>query len=118
MQETRKNNKKALGEKLSGLFDFDFSITRERIFAILPFIFYVALLIILYISNKYYSEKSYLKENNLKKELKDLRAEMLTIQAELINKTKQSDVIERAKELGLEEIKTPPPKIIIKKDEY
>ena len=118
-----KENKKIkqgnyFAEGIKRIFDFDFSITKERIPHFLPFILYLAFLVILYIANKYYAEKSYLKETNLNRELKELRAESLTIKAELINKTKQSEVIDRAAHIGLEEIKMPPKKIIISKDEY
>jgi len=118
MEEKPNRSKKHIIERLKRLFDLDLTITKEKIPVFLPFLLFIAFLVILYIANKYYSEKSYLKESNLKKELKELRAESLTIKAELVNKTKQTEVIEKAKELGLEELETPPKKIIINKDEY
>ncbi|MBC8344033.1 MAG: hypothetical protein H8E61_08640 [Bacteroidetes bacterium] len=112
------NRKINSGNKLSRLFDFDFSITKERIPNILPFVLFISLLIILYIGNKYYSEKSYLEENRLRNELKELRAESLTTKAELVNKTKESEVAKIVEKIGLEEVKEPPKKIIVEKGEY
>lgn len=120
MAENKVKEKKVKREKagIKRVFDYDFRITREKIPKFLPFLLFFALLIVLYIANKYYAEKSYLNETRLKKEIKDLRAESLTSKAELISKTKESEVTQRAKSLGLEQLHEPPKKIQVKDDEY
>ncbi|HPD65265.1 MAG TPA: FtsL-like putative cell division protein [Bacteroidia bacterium] len=114
MNEFRENKKEKKERGVNKLFDFDFKITRESIPRFLPFVMFIVFLIILYIANKYYAEKSYLEEAKLKQKVKDLRAESLTTKAQLINKTKYSDIEARAKEIGLEEMKEPPKRILVK----
>lgn len=113
MNEFRKQKKVRKEGGINRLFDFDFSITRENISQFLPFIMFIIFLIIIYIANKYYSEKSYLEEANLKQRTIDLRAESLTTKAQLINKTKFSDIESRAREIGLEKLKEPPKRILL-----
>ena len=105
-------------DRLNKIFDFDFMITKERIPKFLPFVLFISVLIIFYIGNKYYAEKSYLEENRLNNEIKELRAESLSTKAELVNKTKESEVAKIVEKIGLEENKEPPKKIVVEKGEY
>jgi len=112
MKNESRNKESNVKEKgINRLFDANFSITRKSIAKFLPFLLFVAFLLTLYIANKYYAERSYLEETKLKQEIIDLRAESLTTKAQLINNTKQSDVEAKAKEIGLEQLKTPPKRI-------
>jgi hypothetical protein len=114
----RKKDQHRKSDKLNRIFDFDFKITKERIPKFLPFVLFISGLIILYIGNKYFAEKSYLEESRLRNEIKELRAESLTTKAELVNKTKESEVADIVKDIGLEESETPPKRIVIEKGEY
>ena len=95
------------------LIDFDFLITRSNVNKIIPVILFLSFLMLVYIANKNYSEKSDLELNKLNNELKDLRAESLTIKADLMNKTKQSEVEKLVKPLGLNSLIKPPEKIVV-----
>lgn len=100
------------------LVDFDLSINRENIPRLIPFVLFISVLLILYIANKYYAQEAIIEQSKLKNELKDLRAESLTIEAELADKTKRSEVARITSEFGLQELKTPAKKIVVKKNEY
>ena len=106
------------GARFNKIFDFDFKIKKDMIPKFLPFFFFISVMLLLYIANKYYAEKSYLEETLLKNELKELRAESLTTKAELVNKTKESEVAKLVENVGLEENKEPPKKIVVEKGEY
>ena len=84
----------------------------------LPFILFLTFLAILYIGNRYHAEKLVRETLQLQNEIKDLRAEALTVSANLMYISKQSEVIRLINErgLGLEESRIAPVKIYIKKD--
>ena len=98
-------------KKITQLLDLDVKVTRENIPRILTFILFISSLVILYIGNKYYSEKIVIRINKVTKEIKELRAESITSKAELMNYSKQSEILKKAAELGLKEQKHPPRKV-------
>jgi hypothetical protein len=53
--------------------------------------------------------------DELNRELKDLRAEYITLKSEHMSASKQSDVAARLAEHGLEELSAPPARIMVKK---
>lgn len=73
----------------------------------------LAVLAFVYIDNRYYCETRITKENELKKELKDLKYESLTISAELMQLSRRSNVLRMINQKGLElkETTAPPVKI-------
>jgi hypothetical protein len=81
-----------------------------------PFILFLVLLSIIYIGNRYHSERVFRNLTNLKDEVGDLRAEQITTASELMNLSKPSkvqDLIDQ-KGLGLKEATKPPFKIVVK----
>ena len=78
---------------------------------------WVVILLVLYERIGFESESYVRNSIKLKKEVDDLRAEYTSIHAEYQKEGKQSVVINRVKDTGLEENLTPPKKIIIAKDE-
>lgn len=117
-QNTRENNKKQIKtgsfikEILSG------SMVSEKI--ILNNLGYVALitfLAALYIGNRFHAEKITRETTRLQREVKDLRAESLSTSANLMEISKQSEVFNliREKGLNLEEMKSPPYKLLVDK---
>ncbi|NDV47574.1 hypothetical protein D0T49_10995 [Paludibacter sp. 221] len=72
-----------------------------------------AVLAFVYVGNRYYCETQMNKENKLKRELKDVKYESLTLSAELIQMSRRSHVLKLANEkgLGLVEATTPPIKL-------
>ena len=81
----------------------------------MPFIFFIALLAILYIANTYYTEKTIREINQTKKELKDLRAEYIYTKSELMFSSRQSEISRLVSDLEIKESKVPPRKIVISK---
>lgn len=56
--------------------------------------------------------------NKKAKQLKELRWDYLTIKSDLMYKSKLTEVLPRANDMGLDEIKNPPYKITLNKKEY
>ena len=84
----------------------------------LPYILFLVLLGVFYISNGYRSEQIYRDMLVLKKELKELRFESINTASALMYMSKQSEVVLRVNRanLGLKESSEPPIKILIKED--
>lgn len=81
---------------------------------------YVALVTVLlaaYIGNRFHAEKITRETTKLSREVKDLRAEALSTSADLMDVSRQSEVNRLVKERGLnlEELKTPPYKLLVRK---
>lgn len=79
----------------------------------LPKIMFVVVLVIFYIGNNHYAEKTIRKIDKTKVEVEDLRADFTTLKANYMLASKQSEVAKRVASLGLEESMRPPYKIII-----
>jgi hypothetical protein len=87
---------------------------------ILGNIWYIILLTILgaiYIGNRFNAEKITRQTTRLSREVRDLKAEALSTSADLMKVSRQSEVFRmvREKGIGLEELKTPPYKLVIDK---
>jgi len=94
------------------------SMVSEKI--ILKNLGYISLITILtavYIGNRFHAEKITRESTRLQREVKDLRAESLSTTAVLMDISKQSEVFTliREKGLNLEELKTPPYKLLVDK---
>lgn len=96
---------------------FDGSVlTRDKVVRQLPFVLFIALLIIFYIGNRYHSEKMIRQTMELQTELKELRARAISTASELEFMSRQSEVAKlvESKGLGLKEAVEPPIKITVK----
>lgn len=113
-QQTREE--KRLGRNfLTILFSGEW-VSRERAMEVLPFFLFLALLALVYISDRHYAEDVARDINKGAAELKEMRWEYITAKAELMHLSQQSEVAERAKELALKESVTPPVKIKVSKE--
>ena len=83
-----------------------------------PYVLYVAVVLIFYIGNTHYAERTVRQIDKVKTEVEDLRADYTTLKADLMFSSKQSEVAKKAASLGIEESSQPPYKIIIKEVEY
>jgi hypothetical protein len=93
-------------------------ITKQILVKQLPFVFYVTFLCALYIANRYSSEKIVRETHELLDELKDLRAEHISITSDLMQLSQQSEVLKLITEKQLQLTESiEPPKIIITKDD-
>ena len=90
-------------------------LTREVVVKQLPYIIFVTFLAVLYIGNRYHAEKVVRNTTELQNEIKELRAESISIAAELMDISRQSEVARLVdkKGLGLKESMEPPKKIYL-----
>jgi hypothetical protein len=91
-------------------------LVREAMTRQLPFVLFLTVLAVLYIGNRYHAERMVRKISETEIEVKNLRAEQITIAAELMNISKPSEVaaIVDSKNLGLKPSVEPPKKLIRK----
>ncbi|PVH24029.1 MULTISPECIES: FtsL-like putative cell division protein [Sphingobacterium] len=89
-----------------------YSVTKN-----LPFIAFIALLGLLYISNRHLAENTVRRIDRLGKDVKELGWDYKSLHAELMKLTTQTEIAKRADTLGLTERTEPPIKIeLVKKD--
>ena len=83
----------------------------------LGYISLITLLTAIYIGNRFHAEKITRETAKILREVKDLRAESLSTSADLMDISKQSEVFRLVKEKGLnlEELDTPPYKLLVDK---
>ena len=118
MTDSKENSKKHaktgsfIRELLSGSM-----VSEKIILKNLGYISLVTLLAAIYIGNRFHAEKITRETTKLLREVKDLRAESLSTSADLMYISKQSEVFRlvREKGLNLEELKTPPFKLLVDK---
>ncbi len=99
---------KGLGSIISGNF-----LSKEDTLKHLPFIIFLSVLALIYISNNYYAMNKIRQLNKVSNELKELRSEYITSTSELMFISKQSEVAKAADSLGLKESIEPPKKITV-----
>jgi hypothetical protein len=92
-------------------------LTRDFVIRQLPYIIFLAVMAIVYIGNRYHAEKLVRRSGALQAELKELRSEAITVSAELMDMSRQSEVLKllRKNNLNLVESLEPPRKIVVKK---
>jgi hypothetical protein len=73
----------------------------------------IAVLAFLYVDNRYYCETQQAQEIALKKKIQDAKYESLTISAELMEISRQSNVMKKVNESGLPLIESTTPPIVI-----
>lgn len=99
-------------------FDATALLKPEKLLLNLPFLLFCAFLAIVYIGNTHTAEKKVREINRLQPQLKELRWEYMTTKADLMYKSKQSEVAREVEPFGLREIQSPPFKIIVNSNEY
>ncbi|MCU0362967.1 MAG: FtsL-like putative cell division protein [Bacteroidales bacterium] len=92
-------------------------ISEKIILRNLGYISLVTLLAALFIMNRFHAEKVTREMSRLQREVRDLRSESLSTSADLMNASRQSEVLRLVRERGLnlEELKAPPYKLIVDK---
>jgi hypothetical protein len=83
----------------------------------LGYIVFLAFLGAFYIANRFHAEDLVRRTTRLQSEVKELRADALSISAELMQASRQSEVIRlvRERNLGLQELTEPPYRLVVKK---
>lgn len=82
----------------------------------LPFAAFVALLGLLYISNRHLAERTVRNIDQLGREVKELSWDYKSLSAELMKLTTQTEIAKRADTLGLKERMEPPIKLEVVKE--
>ena len=111
-RNAKKKSKRSIARGFLGILNGDF-LTKENALQRLPYLLFLALLVIGYIGNIHYAESTVREADALTKELKELRSEYITTKFELMFKSRQSEVAKSVAHMGLEEPVTPPKKIAI-----
>ena len=68
-------------------------------------------LVLFYIYNQHHANKALRKKEQLVKDLKELRSEKISLESEVTNASKQSEIAKRLSGTGVKEITKPPFKI-------
>jgi hypothetical protein len=91
-------------------------VTDKLILKNLGFLFLLTFLGALYIANRFHAERITRETAKLQREVRDLRSESLSTSANLMHESNQSEVFRLVKEreLGLEELREPPYKLIVR----
>lgn len=84
----------------------------------LPLLLFVAILGIIHVANNHMVEYKVREINTLEREIKEMRWHYMTSKSQLMFQSKQSEVAKMVEEFGLQELKSPPFKIEVEKDEY
>jgi hypothetical protein len=69
-------------------------------------------LMVFYIYNSHHANKAIRRKEELIKELKELHSERISLESQITNASKQSELSKRLEGSGLKEITTPPIKIV------
>ena len=89
-------------------------LTRKAVLKQTRFILLLVLIAFISIANRNHAEKTVIRLNRLQNDVKEMRAESITISSVLVRISRQSEVVRLLKryELGLEENLEPPKKLI------
>lgn len=90
-------------------------ISEKIILSNLGYITLITILLALYITNRFHAERITRETAKLSREVKDLKAESMSTSSDLMDLSRQSEVyrLVREKGLNLEELKTPPYKLVV-----
>jgi hypothetical protein len=88
-------------------------LSGKKVIKQLPFILSIAFLAMCYIANNYNSQKKAIEINRTLKEIEGLRFEYISTKANLMNISKQSEIIKQLEGSGLKEARVQPNKIFI-----
>lgn len=112
----KKKEASQFSKSMANIFSGNF-LSRDNVVRLLPFIFFLTFLGIVYIANGYYAENIVRDLYKTGNDVKELRSEYITIKSDLNYKSKQSQVAHATETLGIIESTTPPTKIVVDKDD-
>jgi len=92
-------------------------LQRDYFLKNLPFFFYVAFLLAIYIANAYYAENKIREISKAETQIKELHSEYISLKAELTQRCKEYQVAAMLKETGVEVSIIPPRVITVNKKE-
>ncbi|PYF73976.1 FtsL-like putative cell division protein [Pedobacter nutrimenti] len=93
-------------------------VTKEAATEMLPFLLFISFLCMLYIANSHMAVKNIRSIDKLNKEVKEQSWEYKSLKAELMFKSKLTEVARKVDTLGIKELTEPPKKIVVGNDEH
>lgn len=97
--------------------EYSFFLDRDNLRRLFPMVFLVAGLCMFYIYNAHYAQKIVRKTDDVKDEIKELRAQYITITSDLMSDSKLSEVSKKPELQHLQVLRTPPYKITYTKED-
>jgi hypothetical protein len=89
------------------------AVSKETATDMLPYLIFLCVLGMIYIANSHMAVKNIRDIDRLSKEVKELSWEYKSLKADLMFKSKMTEVAKKVDTLGLEELVEPPTKIIV-----
>lgn len=108
--------RKKVGKSIHSVVDGSF-LTKDKVVGLIPFLMYLLILAILYITNIYNGERTIRAIDDAKTSLKELQYEFITSKSDLMNMSKRSEVAERLDSTGIKESVVPPERLYIHQGE-
>jgi hypothetical protein len=93
-------------------------ITKETATQAFPFLIFLSVLVMIYIANSHMAVKNLRKINKLGNEVKELSWEYKSLKADLMFKSKLTEVAKKVDTLGIKELVEQPKKLIIEYNEH
>ena len=93
-------------------------VSKEAATEMLPFLLFISFLCMLYIANSHMAMKNIRSIDKLNKEVKELSWEYKSLKADLMFKSKLTEVAKKVDTLGIKELTEPPKKIMISSNEH
>lgn len=115
LKVTVKSRKGFASAYIKPLLDGSF-LSKEGSAKELPFMGFLLLLIIIFISNTFWAQGTVRKIDKYEQEVKELRIKSISVKAQLMNSSRQTLVAKKVKDMGLEESLLPPKKIFVEKE--
>ena len=88
---------------------------RKAVMILMPYLFFLFLLALVYIGNSYLAEKTIRDIDRTEKDLKELRSEFITGRSELMYRSKLTEVAGAIQTRGVKESTVAPKKILLRK---
>ena len=92
-------------------------VSKEYATQMLPYIIFLSMLCMLYIANSHMAIKNIRKIDQLNKEVKELSWEYKSLKADLMFKSKLTEVAKKVDTLGIKELTEPPKKILVNRNQ-
>lgn len=93
-------------------------VSKEAATDMLPYLIFLCVLVMIYIANSHMAVKNIRNIDKLNKEVKELSWEYKSLKADLMFKSKMTEVAKKVDTLGIKELIEPPKKIIVNSNEY
>jgi hypothetical protein len=89
-------------------------VSKEAATQMLPFLIFLSVICMIYIANSHIALNNIRKIDQLNKEVKELSWEYKSLKADLMFKSKLTEVAKQVDTLGLKELTEPPKKIVVR----